>query len=59
MHEMIHRTLATEFERDRLTAASDARTRRSLEPAGGGAQPRRRFALRVAALRPRRIGAGQ
>jgi hypothetical protein len=58
MHDVIHRALAMEVAGDRLTAA---RRRRSLAQRADGAalvaRPRRRLALRVAALGLRHIGA--
>jgi hypothetical protein len=57
MHDVIHRALATQAELDRLTAARAARTRRTLKQEQAG--PRTSGALRVPALRPRRIGAGE
>ena len=54
MHDVIYRALATQAELDRLTAA---RTRRTLKQEQPG--PRTSGALRVPALRPRRLGAGE
>jgi hypothetical protein len=53
MHALIYETLATGFERDRLAAASTARTGRALGLPRTRKRRRRRFALRIAVLRLR------